>query len=369
MFGCEEDQETDGSEQTDDDQVDDDTDQPDDDAVIDDDQADDDVVDDDIVDDDQVDDDVVDDDTALVFPYDDVIQINHIQGKGTHNSYHVRRDGICHPEHRYTHEPLDVQLDLGVRQFELDAHWLPGFGFRIFHILVIDTVSTCYTMGGCLGLLKAWSDEHPYHHPILVLLEAKDDFGVSLIAEHTLDMEAEILDVWPRERIITPDDVRGDYETLREAIVNEGWPVLGDARGKAIFHAHNSGNFRAAYLDIYPDLEGALMFTDSRPEDPYGAICIMNDPISGGGAIMDAVMAGFLVRTRADSCCDNAIQNDHTQHYAALDSGANFISTDFPVPVDGFDYWVEIPDGTPSRCNPLTAPDFCTSFDIEHGYW
>lgn len=28
--------------------------------------------------------------------------------------------------------------------------------------------------------------------------------------------------------------------------------------------------------------------------------------------------------------------------------------------------WVEIPDGTPSRCNPLIVPDSCTPGSIEH---
>ena len=48
------------------------------------------------------------------------------------------------------------------------------------------------------------------------------------------------------------------------------------------------------------------------------------------------------------------------------------ISTDFPAKVEEYDYWVEIPDGTPSRCNPLSAPNYCTPEAIENPtivYW
>jgi hypothetical protein len=50
---------------------------------------------------------------------------------------------------------------------------------------------------------------------------------------------------------------------------------------------------------------------------------------------------------------------------AAVSVGAQSISTDYPAKVDGIDYWIEIPNGTPVACNPLTAPTWCTSEDIE----
>ena len=54
------------------------------------------------------------------------LRINHLQMKGTHNSYHV--EPIISPtrEYMYTHETLDVQAaDQGVRQFEIDVWWDP----------------------------------------------------------------------------------------------------------------------------------------------------------------------------------------------------------------------------------------------------
>ena len=43
---------------------------------------------------------------------------------------------------------------------------------------------------------------------------------------------------------------------------------------------------------------------------------------------------------------------------AAIASGAQFVSTDYPVPDPDFGtgYMVAIPDGMPARCNPISAP-------------
>jgi len=331
-----------------------------------DDDADDDAADDDHGGDD--DDDSDDDDDAQYpdYPNDDRLRLNHLQAKGTHNSYHVQREGWSYPEHKYTHEPLDVQLDLGVRQFELDVHYSDGYGLRVYHIPIIDEETTCYYLIDCLETIKSWSDLHPGHHPLLVFLETKDEVDRVKLAGRHDEFEQEILSVWPRDRILTPDEVRGEYDTLRDGILGDGWPTLGEVRDRLIVHAHDGGLFRSLYLEEHPELEGALMFVDSNPDDSFAGIMPMNDPIGGGERITEAVEDGFLVRTRADSCCDEAEQNDRERLEAALASGAHAISTDFPAPVEGYDYWVEIPGGTPSRCNPITAPEFCASEDIEN---
>ncbi len=332
-----------------------------------DDDLDDDTADDD-ADDDTADDDTADDDTAPPeYPHDGELRVNDLQSLGTHNSYHVQPDFVFHPTHRYTHQPLPVQLDIGVRQFELDLQWYPQQGLRVLHIPVVDPNSTCETLVDCLTAVKDWSDAHPGHQPLLFMLEPKDDLGAHLIQDHVLDVEADILSVWPRERILTPDDVRGDYATLREAIVTEGWPTLGETRNKIIFHAHSLDAFLTNYLAEYPNLEGALMFMDADIDDPIAAILPMNDAVGQSADITAAVQLGFLVRTMAGTCCDEPANNDYTAFDAGLASGANFISTDFPEPTDMYpDYWLEIPDGNPSRCNPIIAPEWCTPEDIEN---
>jgi hypothetical protein len=52
---------------------------------------------------------------------------------------------------------------------------------------------------------------------------------------------------------------------------------------------------------------------------------------------------------------------------AALASGAQFVSTDYPEPNPDFGtgYFVQIPGGTPGRCNPVNAPPGCRSVALE----
>ena len=76
------------------------------------------------------------------------------------------------------------------------------------------------------------------------------------------------------------------------------------------------------------------------------------------------------MRTRADADNVEPFAGDTSVRDAAFASGAQFVSTDYPeavtgVPMTGPPYVVEIPGGTPSRCNPVTAPAECASTDIE----
>jgi hypothetical protein len=107
------------------------------------------------------------------------------------------------------------------------------------------------------------------------------------------------------------------------------------------------------------------MFVDSEPGVPYEAVYVLNDPVADAAAIQTAVSQGFIVRTRADADMVEPLANDTTRRDAALASGAQIISTDVPIKIDRFEYFVEIPGGTPSRCNPLNAPGECTSEAIE----
>ena len=107
------------------------------------------------------------------------------------------------------------------------------------------------------------------------------------------------------------------------------------------------------------------MFALSEEASNEAAIFSLSDPIASGEEISRLVADGFIVRSRADSGGEEADNNDTTRRDAALESGAHSISTDYPAKVDGLEYWVEIPEGAPSRCNPVSSPDWCASEDIE----
>lgn len=300
------------------------------------------------------------------YPKDGELRLHHLQAKGTHNSYHVAPEGDLIPALEYTHSPLDVQLSSqGVRQFELDVRYdMFQDRFNVFHEN-FDKGTTCPTFVDCLSAMKAWSDANPAHHPLFVQLELKDGTSADQAEAYFASLEAEALSVFPRERVITPDDVRGDAASVREAVTSKGWPTLGEARGKVIFFIDDTSEVRDLYTHGKKGLDGRLMFIDGEPSDPWAGILLANDPIGDAARIDEGVSAGLLVRTRADSDNTEPFAGDTSRRDAAFASGAHFVSTDYPAAVGGVDYVVEVPGGTPSRCNPKTAPEGCAPEDIE----
>lgn len=300
------------------------------------------------------------------------LRINHIQMKGTHNSYHIEPLFSPTREYMYTHQPLDFQVSQqGVRQFEIDVWWDIREGLRVYHNQY-DSGTTCPTFENCLEALLGWSNENPLHHPLFIWIEPKDwpeqatDVTTTLEISGLLeDIEQEIAQFWPLNKTITPDDVRGESATLKDSVITDGWPLLEESRGKAIFVLLASGESRDLYVEAYPGLSGARMFTLSDESSNEAAIFSLTDPIGSGEEITRLVSEGYIVRSRADSGGEEADNNDTTRRDAALAAGAHSISTDYPAQVDGVDYWVEIPEGTPSRCNPITSPTWCTSNAIE----
>lgn len=294
-----------------------------------------------------------------------LIRLNHLQLKGTHNSYHLPPAELVVPEWDYTHAPLDVQLeDLDVRQVEIDVHWDPDAGFLVYHIPLLDDRSTCETLQECLGLLKGWSDAHPEHIPLFVLIEPKDDIDPHKITGHYDALDAALLAAWPRERIIAPDDVRGEHPDLRTALAADGWPLLRDCRGKVLFQMLDSDAHREAYLAPDPTLAGRVMFVRGGPDEPWGSIVEIGGVIGREDEVRALVEQGYMVRSTADSTDPEDAATNPARAQAALDAGSHLISTDFPAPVEG-GYWFELPGGGPARCNPVGAPPECVDDALE----
>lgn len=295
------------------------------------------------------------------------LRMNHVQVKATHNSYHKARWLFPTASQRYTFDPLDVQLaSQGVRSFELDLHFdARRREFEVYHVK-FDEGTTCPTLTACLTTMKRWSDANPRHVPIVVLLEAKDEGRSVDQAAYVEALESRIAAVWPRERLVTPDLVRGAKPNLRAAVTEDGWPELDAVRGRAMFVLTGDGELRRTYTRGEQSLDGRLVFAAGGSGASYASVVVMDDPKGQGDAIRDAVRAGFIVRTRADANMEEPRRRDRSRLDAALASGAQLVSTDVPVKVRDYgDYVVEIPGGTPGRCNPIAAPAGCTSASIE----
>ena len=346
---------------------------------------------------------------------DNCLRLNQIQVLGTHNSYRLDTtpeilsalrllDPVLAEELEYRHVPLREQFDLqGVRQIELDVFADPNGGryadrvaldalglpddpdpalfqpgFKVLHVQEIDFNSSCLTLVACLGEVEAWSDDHPRHLPLAVLIEVKDspipdplNLGfvtpIPIGAAELADLDAEIGTVFEPGDLITPDDVRGDHATLDAAVRDDGWPTLREARGRIILLMDNGGRVRTDYLIDRPALEGAPMFTNAVPGDPDAAFVKMNEPVGNEGEIRDLVAAGYVVRTRSDTPTVEARSGDTTRLEAALASGAQWISTDYPVPglSEWSDYVAVIPGGDPARCNPVNTGPRCRDDILE----
>ncbi len=299
-------------------------------------------------------------DAVSLYPLDDVLRVNHIQCKGTHNSTHIEPE-FAVEEWLYTHEPLPDQLEVhGIRQVELDVHYTAEGTFDVYHLPVLDQETTCGTLSGCLGELKAWSDAHPRHHLLFVLVEPKDELDFQRpIVGHYDELDQAILDVWPPERVMLPDDVRGEHATLRDALVAEGWPTLGETRQMAMFIMLDNEQHRDAYLAEHPNLEGRVLFARGGVGEPWASV------LEGGSAEerLAAAEEGYLVRGSADSTGLDDEANS-AKAAQAMAGPAHFISSDFPY-AQGEGYWFDLTGGVPSRCNPVTAPPACRAEDIE----
>ena len=304
------------------------------------------------------------------------LRMNQVQVLGSHNSYHVAPTaapwtGVA--EWQYTHDPLDVQFESeGIRQIELDVYADPT-GIRVLHVPDVDFGTTCVLWVDCLRVVKGWSDAHPRHMPITILTELNDtSYGLPTpILPWTgpaMDqLDAEIRSVFPAKDVITPDSVRGHHATLAEAVTTDGWPTIDSVRGKVMFVMDNGGSYRDTYTAGHPTLEGREIFTNSDVGRPDAAFIKLNDPIGDSAKIRSVVAAGYVTRTRADADTHEARDNNTVPRDAAIASGAQWVSTDFEVPgrAYGQPYFVAIPGGTPARCNPINAPSWCTSGQIE----
>ena len=297
------------------------------------------------------------------------LRMNDIQFIATHNSYHVSVTDLPkdHPNYRdktspewdYTHPPLDIQLDRGIRGFELDVFYQEAGYFLVQHVPMLDNGTSCDRFVDCLTAIRDWSLAHPTHVPIIAHIEVKDSrrSGPGPILEVNrpeLDiMEAEIRSVFEPEHLIEPDDIRGDYATVNEAITTDGWPLLDDMRGKVAIVLHNRGRHREEFLKGDPTITGRAMFNFAVPGEPDAAFLIRDNPT--GKDVPDLVRQGYIIRTRAGSPANP----DRVR--AAFASGGHLVSTDNPpgVPHEETGEIVAFEGGATVRCNPVSRSEPC----------
>lgn len=323
-----------------------------------------------------------------------------IQTIGSHNSYKLEIPPnelslleVQAPEAAlaldYAHIPITEQLNLGMRQVELDVFYDPEggryadplapklagnefdatvldqAGFKVLHVQDVDPRSSCALFVQCLSEIKTWSEENSDHVPVLILINAKQapielpgaTVPLKFDAAAFDALDAEIRTVFDGDALISPDTIRGDAQTLRDAVLGDGWASLDQSRGKVFFALDEGQDVIDVYRRGRVSLEGLAMFVNSSgAAAPDAAYFTINDPVSDAVKIAARVREGFIVRTRADADTQEARKGDRARLEAALASGAQYVSTDYYQPrTEWSDYLARLPAGVAVRTNPLST--------------
>lgn len=292
------------------------------------------------------------------------LRLNEIQVVGTHNSYHlrppadalkamiaIRRDAR---QWDYSRETLDQQLARNIRNFELDLHVVQG-QWRVMHVPTLDAGSTVATLDEALGVIRQWSNEHAGHIPVSLLLEIKDEGPrLSRAVRQPTTADFDRLDEQLRtalgERLVTPDEVRGDRDDLPSAVKANGWPTLEKAAGRLLAILHANVENQRLYVAGHEALRGRALFVDCAAGQPHSGVIVLNSP--GDPEIGELVRQGYLIRTRADSQGEIV----PARREQALACGAHILTTDYPVGEIEPSRAFALPDNAAARVNPMTGP-------------
>lgn len=329
----------------------------------------------------------------------DNLPINKIQVIGSHNSYKKaidpalfsvfsKKDSVSASKIDYEHIPVTAQLDKGLRNLEIDVyadakggkyahprgldwaanqpaydvdHEMNAPGFKVFHVQDLDFRSDFLTLKGGLEKLRQWSDAHPDHTPIFITLEPKDNMlkgeGFSTPEKFTPEvfdqLDEAILAGLGKNKVITPDQVRGKYPTLEEAVLHDNWPLLKAARGKFLFVLDAKDEKMELYIKGHPSLKGRVLFANADAGRPEAGMMIINN--AKNPLIPQLIKKGYIIRTRADSDTQEARRNDRSNFDAACASGAQIITTDYYEKSTHFksDYVISFEGGKYFRLNPF----------------
>jgi len=330
--------------------------------------------------------------------------LHQVQLIGSHNSYKpgiepalyniiYSMDSARAATLQYGHITLKEQLNLGLRNLELDVvhdpvggrytkplglEWVRQSGsvaqpydtegklykpgLKVLHVPDVDFRSEHLLFTDCLKELLDWSGHNPGHLPVVVTINAKDGGEKGLtplltFGSAALDsVDLEIRKVFSNEKLITPDFIRGSYPNLSAAILQNGWPAVEKIAGRFLFVLDETGKKLHDYKQGHAALKGRVMFVNEPHGNADAAVMIINDPEKEGTLIKEMVKKGYLVRTRADANTLEARANKNQRFKAAMQSGAQIITTDYYLPSKFFDspYKVVFPDGGFVRKNPVT---------------
>jgi hypothetical protein len=289
--------------------------------------------------------------TSFDLSHADQIRLNEVSFLATHNSYQpcagwayrmlikavsmipgVSVDGRLAD---FEMDGLTEQLEYGIRSMELDVEAFEKDGILSFFVthFLLDNRSTCQDLAKALEELKLWSDHNPGHLPLIILIEPKDiRFPVGKCKTFDVNCALELDNVIREvmgERLMTPDEVLGTYDSFSSMRENDSWPLLEDCLGRVLFVLHPC-EVTDAYIGLDRTIRTQVMFPCLRHNgirEEYASFILDNNPASAADHFKeDYEKLRLMVRTRADDYPDFS-----DARYASADQcGAQIITTDFP---------------------------------------
>ena len=236
-------------------------------------------------------------------------------------------------------ETLTNQLNSGIRSFEMDIEVFDRDGeisFTCMHNPYFEMATSCYDFALAMKEIAMWSDNNPDHLPLTIIVEPKTTFIPLKDMKKFSIGYADDFDAMLREtlgdKLFTPDDMLGDYESFGAMRADDGWCEVKDMLGKVLILLHEGGTTED-YIDSDPTLRSQAMFPMLRIKDierDCASFILCNAP----GTILEMAdeiaESRVICRTRADKFT-SVTEKRLTE---AMASTAQIVSTDYPPRTD-----------------------------------
>lgn len=256
-------------------------------------------------------------------------------------------------------QTLTEQFNCGIRSVELDIETVIQNGetsFRCMHSPVIDMTTNCYDFELALKEITLWSDNHPNHLPITIIIEPKKVFvpmeGMRLFSLKNANALDSLLRSALGGKLFTPSDMLRDYESFAQMRANDDWCRVSEMRGKVLVLLHDT-TVTDKYIAQDESIKSQAMFPMLRykdKDDSYASFLLINKPAEALETGKEIIQDGkFIVRTQVDSY--TSVSREKREQ--AFLSGAQILSTDYPIRNDlkAEDYFVSFDSGKTVKVN------------------
>lgn len=197
------------------------------------------------------------------------LRLNEIQFLATHNSFKKLPSKYMNAPLElfsnrvkngyYGYDSLTEQLNAGMRGLELDVTMYDG-AFVLNHNATTDWRTNGTDFAMALEEIKIWSLLNPGHIPLNIMVQVRDGWSPynhnydKYTAEDFVRLDLLFSATFGDDGIIKPSDVKGERTTVREAVEEDGWPLLSECRGKVFFvMLFDKEKNKQSYIDIDSD--------------------------------------------------------------------------------------------------------------------